>query len=79
MTLISPMDIIAFDFIKVDRTAGGYEYVIIDQFTRYEQAHATKNKSAKTALKKLFSDFELKFGTTNGILHDQGRDSKITV
>ena len=70
------MDIIAIDFLKVDKTAGGYEYilVIIDQFTRYAQAYATTNKSAKTAAEKLFNDFVLKFGTPNRILHDQGKE-----
>ena len=70
------MDIIAIDFLKVDRAAGGYEYilVIIDQFTRYAQAYATKNKPAKTAAEKLFNDFVLKFGTPNRILHDQGKE-----
>ena len=40
LTSTSPMEIIAIDFLKVDRAAGGYEYilVIIDQFTRYAQA-----------------------------------------
>ena len=76
VTLLSPMEIIAIDFVKVDRTAGGYEYIliIIDQFTRYGQVHATTNKSAKTDAEKLFNDFELKFGTTNRILHDQGKE-----
>ena len=70
------MDIIAIDFLKVDRAAGGYEYilVIIDQFTRYAQAYATTNKSAKTAAEKLFNYFMLKFGTPNRILHDQGKE-----
>ena len=75
-TSTSPMDIIAIGFLKVDRAAGGYEYilVIIDQFTRYAQAYATTNKSAKTATEKLFNDFVLKFGTPNRILHDQGKE-----
>ena len=72
----TPMDIIAIDFLKVDRAAGGYEYilVIIDQFTRYVQAYATINNSAKTTAEKLFNDFLLKFGTPNRILHDQGKE-----
>ena len=44
----SPMATLkAIDFLKVDRAAGGYEYilVIIDQLTRYAQAYATANKS----------------------------------
>ena len=72
----SPMDIIAVDSLKVDRGAGGYEYilVIIEQFTRYALAYATTNKSAKLLLaERLFNDFLLKFGTPNRILHDQGK------
>ena len=51
LTSTSPMDIVAIDFLKVDRVAGGYEYilVIIDQFTWYALAYATTTKSAKTA------------------------------
>lgn len=35
------MNIIAIEFLKVDRAAGGYEYmlVITDHFTRYAQAY----------------------------------------
>ena len=70
------MDIIAIDFLKVDRAAGGYEYIliVIDQFTRYSQAYATTNKSAKTATEKLFNGFVLKFGTPYRILHNQGKE-----
>ena len=59
MTSTSPMDIITIDFLKVDRAAGEYKYIliIIDQFTRYAQAYATTNKSAKNATEKLFNDF----------------------
>ena len=76
VTSTSPMDMIAIDFLKVDRAAGGYEYIliIIDQFTRYTQAYATTNKSAKTAIEKLFNDFVLKFGTPYRILLDQGKE-----
>ena len=58
----------AIDFLKVDRAAGGYEYilVIIDQLTRYAQAYTTANKSAKTTAEKLFDDLVLKFGTKLG-------------
>ena len=58
------MDIIAVDFLKVDRAAGGYEYVlvVIDQFTRYAQTYGTTNKSAKIVTQKIFTDFVLKFG-----------------
>ena len=32
------------------------------------------NKSAKTALSKLYNDFILRFGSLEIILHDQGRE-----
>ena len=70
------MVIIAIDFPKVERAAGGYEYipVIIDQFKRYAQTYATTNKSTNTVTEKLFNDFVLKFGTSNQMLHEQGKE-----
>ena len=68
------MNLIAIDFLKVDKCSGGYEYilVIVDHFTRYTQAYATRNKSAKTASEKLVNDFILRFSVPDRILHDQG-------
>jgi len=74
VTHAGPMDIVSIDFLKVDKSSGGFEYilVIVDLFTRYAQAYATRNKSAKAAAEKLFNDFAMKFGTPHRILHDQG-------
>ena len=47
-------------------------FVIINHFTRFAQACATKNKSATTAAHRLFNDFVLRFGFPAKILHDQG-------
>ena len=68
------MDIIAIDFLKVDQCSGGFQYIllIVDHFTRYAQAYATRNKSAKTAAEKLFNDFILRFGVPDRLLYDQG-------
>ena len=75
MISTSPMDITAIDFLKVDREAGEYEYmlIIMDQSTRHAQAYATAKKSTKTTAEKLFNVFVLKFGTPNRILHGQGK------
>lgn len=51
ITLSVPMNVIAIDFRKVDQCTGGYKYilVIVEHFTHYAQAYATRNKSGKTA------------------------------
>ena len=44
----------------------------MDHFTRYAQAYATKNKSARKVAQKLYNDFVLRFGFPLTIHHDQG-------
>ena len=46
--------------------------IIIDIFTHFAQAYATKNKSAKAAADCLFNYFVLQFGFPIKILHNQG-------
>ena len=72
----APMELIGIDFLHLDPCPGGYEYllVITDNFTRYTQVYATRNKSARTAAEKLYNDFVLRFGLPGQILHDQGKE-----
>ena len=70
----SPLELIAIDFLHLEKRSGGYEYILVvmDHFTCYAQAYATRNKSAKTVAQTLYSDFILWFGLPLRIHHDRG-------
>jgi transposase InsO family protein len=69
-----PLELVGIDFLHLDRASSGHEYIllIVDHFTRYTQAYATKNKTAATAAKHLYNDYVPRFGLPRRIVHDQG-------
>ena len=69
-----PFEIVAIDFLHLDKAKGGYEYVLIvcDHFTRFVQAYATRSKSSKAAADKLFNEYIMQFGFPKRIHHDKG-------
>ena len=62
--------------MHLDRSKGGYEYilVVVDHFSKFVQAFPTKNKSGRAAADLLFNKYFLDFGFPKRILHDQGKE-----
>ena len=50
-----PLEVLAIDFLKIDRGQGGYEDILVmtDVYTKYSQAVACKDQTAKTAARVL--------------------------
>ena len=69
-----PFEVVAIDFIHLDKCKGNFEYVLVvtDLFTKYVQMYATKKRSSKAAAEKLFNQYVVTYGLPKRIMHDRG-------
>ena len=71
-----PMELIAIDFLKLDRGRGGYEDVLVvtDAFTKFAQAIPCKNQTAPVVARALIDGWIVHYGAPLRIHSDQGRN-----
>ena len=74
ITATAPFELASLDFVHVERSSGGYEYihVVVDHFTRYTQTYPTRYKSANTIAEKLFNEFIPRSGFPSRLHHNRG-------
>ena len=71
-----PLEVLAVDFVKVDKGRGGFEDVLImtDVYTKFSQATPCKDQSAVTVARVLRDQWFTKFGIPTRLHSDQGRN-----
>ena len=68
-----PMELVCMDFLKLERSKGGYENVLVitDHFSRFAKAIPCRNQTAHTTAKALYDKFIAFYSFPES---DQGRN-----
>ena len=71
-----PMELVAIDFLKLDKGKGGYEDVLVitDAFTKYSQAVPCQDQTAPTVARALLHSWFVHYGAPLRLHSDQGRN-----
>ena len=75
LQLVTIVQLVTIDYLTLETSKGGYSNILVltDHFTKYAQAYATVNQTAKTTAKVLFNQFVVHYGFPQRIHSDQGR------
>ena len=70
-----PLELVCLDFLSVESSRGGLENILVitDHFTRHAQAFPTRDQTASTVAKTLWSRYIVHYGIPERIHSDQGR------
>jgi transposase InsO family protein len=74
ITSSQPLEIVCMDYLTLESSKGGYQYVLVitDHFTRYAVAIPTRNMTAHTTAEAVFNHFIVPYGFPKRIHTDQG-------
>lgn len=70
---VQPLELVCIDYLILDMAKGGFQYVLVitDHYTRFAQAIATHNMSARTTAEALFNHLIVHYGFPHRIHSDQ--------